>query len=75
MGLSTEQAGVHYELRFECLFHSGRAFVFPCDRDGRVDMDALSHAARTNYLYARVAVGREFAEPEVLPCCVESINA
>jgi hypothetical protein len=54
-----------YELRFQSLFHDGRALSFPCDAQGHVDMDALSDRARHNYLYARTVVGREFATPAV----------
>ena len=56
-----------YQLRFRSLFDPGRAYVFPCDAAGRVDMDALSERARTNYLYARTVIGREFTVPEVQP--------
>lgn len=59
-----------YELRFRSLFDSGRAFCFPCDADGRVDLDALSDRARDNYLYSRAAVGRDLAAPAVLPSLV-----
>jgi len=54
-----------YELRFQSLFHEGRALAFPCDARGHVDLDALSERARGNYLYARAVVGREFATPAV----------
>ena len=56
-----------YELRFQSLFNEGRGLAFPCDSQGRVDLDALSDRARENYLYARAVVGREFATPAVLP--------
>ena len=56
-----------YELRFKSLFDEGRAYSFPCDSTGQVNMDALSDRARTNYLYARAVVGREFAVPAVQP--------
>jgi hypothetical protein len=56
-----------YELRFVSLFDSGRGFAFPCDPEGRVDLDQLSERARTNYLYARAVVGRELAVPAVQP--------
>ena len=56
-----------YELRFRSLFIEGRALTFPCDSNGRVELDALSERARHNYLYARAVVGREFATPAVLP--------
>lgn len=56
-----------YELRFRSLFDEGRALAFPCDEKGRVDLDALSPRALTNYCYARAVVGREFHQPAVLP--------
>ena len=55
----------HYELRFQSLFDEGRAYAFPCDAQGHVDIDALSERARHNYLYARTVIGREFAMPAV----------
>jgi hypothetical protein len=54
-----------YELRFQSLFDEGRAYAFPCDAAGHVDMDRLSDRARQNYLYARTVVGREVAMPAV----------
>ena len=59
-----------YELRFQSLFHSGRAFSFPCDGEGHVDLDGLGDRARESYLYARAMVGRELAAPAVLLCTV-----
>jgi hypothetical protein len=56
-----------YELRFQPLVHDSPVFVFPCDPEGHVDMDALSDADKLDYLYARVLVGREFAAPDVYP--------
>lgn len=56
-----------FMLRFQSLFHQGRAMVFPCDAQGRVDLDGLSERARENYFYARAVIGFEFAEPTVLP--------
>jgi len=56
-----------YLLRFRSLFDPGRAYVFPCDAAGHVDMDALSERARVNYLYARTVIGREFTAPDVQP--------
>jgi hypothetical protein len=55
-----------FELRFQSLFDSGRGYAFPCDRDGRVDIDHLSDRARSNYLRARALVGRELAVPSVV---------
>ena len=59
-------APVHYELRFQSLFDAGRAYAFPCDAAGHVDLDALSDRARENYLYARTVVGRDFSMPAVM---------
>lgn len=56
-----------YELRFESLFDGGRGMAFPCDAAGRVNLDALSTRSRTNYLYARTLIGRDFATPAVRP--------
>lgn len=59
----TGTARAAYELRFRSLFDEGRALAFPCDAAGCVDLDALSERARSNYFYARTAVGRDFASP------------
>ena len=55
-----------YELRYQSLFNAGRAYAFPCDAEGHVDIDALSSHARENYLYARTVVGRELSMPSVV---------
>lgn len=57
---------VGYQIRFQSLFQQGRALSFPCDRDGRVDLNALTPRAMDNYLFARAMVGREFATPALL---------
>ena len=57
---------VRYELRFQWLSNTGRAYVFPCDADGNVNIDALSNNARMNYLHARTAVGRDLSCPSVI---------
>ena len=56
-----------FQLRFASLFHSGRGMAFPCDDQGLVQLDSLSERARSNYLYARAVVGREFAVPTIEP--------
>ena len=56
-----------YELSYQSLFSPGRALSFPCDADGHVLFDLLTERARANYLYARMAVGREYAYPSVKP--------
>lgn len=65
----TASSAVHprFVVRFACLFKPGRALAFPCDDKGQVDLDALSVAARNNYLYARATVGREHCSPQVCP--------
>ena len=55
-----------FQIRFRSLVRSGCDFVFPCDASGCVEMDALSDAARNDYLYARAMVGRELAPPAVV---------
>mgnify|MGYP005806062081 CR=1 FL=1 len=35
-----------YELRFQSLFKAGPGYSFPCDPQGRVDLDQLSEQAR-----------------------------
>lgn len=56
-----------FVLRFQSLFDEGRAYAFPCDAKGQVDLDALSERARNNYLYARAVIGLEVAMPAVEP--------
>jgi hypothetical protein len=58
-------AVARFELRFDSLFHEGRAYSFPCDEAGHVDIDALAPKARLNYFYARTVIGREFSIPAV----------
>ena len=54
-----------YELRFQSLFHTGRALAFPCDREGEVQWDTMTERARASFLRARGSVGREYASPAV----------
>jgi hypothetical protein len=61
----TDPTLARYELCFVSLSDSGRGFAFPCDPEGRVDLDQLSERARIDYLYARAVVGRELAAPAV----------
>nr|WP_184299734.1 hypothetical protein [Roseateles oligotrophus] len=57
-----------FELRFQSLFHTGKALAFPCNARGDVQLDALSAKALENYLFARAVVGREYAAPLVQVC-------
>ena len=54
-----------FELRFKSLFDEGRAYSFPCDESGKVDLDALSERAKVNYLYTHAVVGRDLSLPAV----------
>mgnify|MGYP006951365916 CR=1 FL=1 len=63
--MDTLDASGGYELRFRPLFANHRAFAFPCDAVGHVDMDSLSEPMLNNYLYARAVMGLELSWPEV----------
>ena len=57
-----------FVLCFQSLFDTGRAYAFPCDAVGHVDLDGLSERARNNYLYARTVIGRDVSTPKVQTC-------
>jgi len=59
------ESPARYELRFQSLFHAGRALSFPCDRLGEVTWDAMTDGARASFLRAQGSVGREWASPAV----------
>ena len=54
-----------FEVRFRSLLQRGLELTVPCDPEGHVDLDAFSERARTNYLFARAMVGREYARPAI----------
>jgi hypothetical protein len=54
------------QLKFQSLSHAWHALIFPCDPQGRVDLNALDRRMLTDYLYARALVGMEFLRPTVL---------
>ena len=58
-----------YDVRFEPLFHEGRALSFPCDCQGHVDIDGLSVQTKRDYLFARAMIGREYSTPVVREHC------
>jgi len=66
MNTSPSHPSDQFELRFASLFDEGRAYSFPCDAGGQVNLDTLSERARHNYLFARATTGREFAWPSVV---------
>ncbi|GAB3762100.1 hypothetical protein GCM10028796_13260 [Ramlibacter monticola] len=61
----TKSNDMKFQLCFRNLYNSGRGFAFPCDSEGRVDLDHLSERARSNYFYARAMIGRELAHPAI----------
>ena len=63
---TSAQAVASYEIRFQSLFKEGRALSFPCDREGRVDLDHANDRLRSNYMLARAMLGREYAMPVIL---------
>jgi hypothetical protein len=63
--LPAAESIARYELRFQSLFHSGRALSFPCDRAGEVHWDSMTDGARASLLRAQGSVGREWASPAV----------
>ena len=65
MSASVDSATGPFEVRFESLFDGGRALVFPCDALGHVALDTLPARARSNYLFARALVGRDYALPKI----------
>lgn len=54
-----------FELRYRSVSLHRCGYAFPCDADGRVDLDELSERARENYFYARAMVGLDLMHPEV----------
>ena len=63
--LPAAESIARYELRFQSLFHTGRALAFPCDRQGAVQWDTMTDGARASFLRAQGGVGREWASPAV----------
>ena len=55
-----------FELRFRHLFKPGRAFAFPCDAEGKVDLGGMSERCRDNYFYVRTVVGSQVDVPRVV---------
>jgi len=55
-----------FELRFRHLFKPGRAFAFPCDAQGNVDLGGMSERCRDSYFRVRTVVGSEVDVPLVL---------
>ena len=56
-----------YRLHFTALREAQHAYEFPCDAQGRVDLDGLSRRSLNDYLFARALVGWVFGAPSVRP--------
>jgi hypothetical protein len=67
MHTANATARTGFELRFASLSNASVVLSVPCDAAGRVSLDQLSDHALCHYVYARSAVGREFACPSVQP--------
>jgi len=63
---ATPTNGPRFELRYRSRSPHRCGYAFPCDENGRVDLDVLSDEARENYLYARAMVGFDLLRPQVL---------
>ena len=55
-----------FEMRFPSLIDAGQALVFPCDAQGRVDMDLLGDRRLGEYLFARATIGHDYGWPRVV---------
>ena len=67
MSSHLNQSGhTHFQVRFESLYRPGTGLAFPSDEEGTVDLESLPQRARSNYLFARAMVGREFMYPAVV---------
>ena len=62
----THHSGARFEVRFDSLHRPGTGMAFPCDEEGRVDLESLPQRARANYLFAIAMVGREFMYPAIV---------
>ncbi len=61
----TEHSSIEFELRFQPLIRDGRMLAFPCNPQGRVDLDTVSDRTKNDYLFARAMIGRDYAVPVI----------
>lgn len=64
----TAFAELAFELHFEPLVDEQLPLTFPCDVDGRVDLDGLCDRSRCDYLFAHTLIGRHFEMPVIRAC-------
>jgi hypothetical protein len=55
-----------YQVRFKAIRAASRDLAFRCDHRGNVELDSLCDKTRTDYLFARALIGRNFARPAVV---------
>lgn len=64
----TTFADLAFELHFEPLVDEQLPMSFPCDSDGRVNLDELCDRSRCDYLFAHTLIGRHFEMPVIRAC-------
>ena len=64
----TRFADLAFELRFDPLIAAQSPLSFPCDAEGRVDLDELCDRSRCDYLFAHTLIGRHFTMPVIRAC-------
>ena len=64
----TRFADLAFELRFDPLIAAQAPLSFPCDAEGRVDLDELCDRTRCEYLFAHTLIGRHFTMPVIRAC-------
>jgi hypothetical protein len=60
------RVAAEFSVMFRPLAERGESLVFPCDREGHVDLDTASEHMRNIYLFARGMIGHQFLIPVVL---------
>ena len=65
---ATRFADLAFELRFDPLIAAQAPLTFPCDAQGRVDLDELCDRSRCDYLFAHTLIGRHFTMPVIRAC-------
>jgi hypothetical protein len=63
-------ADLAFELHFEPLVDEQLPLSFPCDSDGRVDLDELCDRSRRDYMFAHTLIGRHFTMPVIRTCAM-----
>jgi hypothetical protein len=61
-------ADLAFELRFDPLIDEQAPLTFPCDSNGRVDLDGMCDRTRCDYLFAHTLIGRHFTQPVIRAC-------